>query len=56
MLMKKYVRPQMELVMVEFQSLMATSGGNNRIIISVDDQEQVVFGCSNQEGFGSIWD
>lgn len=53
--MKKYVRPQIELVRVGLQSLLASSG-NNRISIGVDDREQVVSGCSNEEGFSSIWD
>lgn len=53
--MKKYISPQMKFVTVEFHSLMASSS-NYSISIGVDDQEQVVSGCSNKEGFSSIWD
>lgn len=54
-LMRKYIKPQVKLITVETHALLASSG-EQKISIEIDHDAQVVSGCSNQEGFGSIWD
>lgn len=53
--MRKYIKPQVKLITVEAHALLASSG-EQKISIEIDHDAQVVSGCSNQEGFGSIWD
>lgn len=54
--MKHYCKPQLHVVHVEPKVLMATSGAREQISIGIDHNPQAVSGCSNQEGFGSIWE